>query len=175
MSPRLNQRGSALLVSIIVVLVIAAVGVGVIRFASRDLAGATGGRKEAQVAACAEAARTLLTSQWKLLGAHGVKSPPLDVLVEAATQTRLRGGHYGQNPTASTYWNSSSKTWVVNGTMVNNIQVIELNPLTVGPAFVANDLTNRVGDAAQPYRIVVHCSQGDGREVEVEFGLQYGL
>jgi len=180
MRPKLNQRGSALLVSIIVVLVVAAVGVGVIRFASREVAGATAFRKEAATVACASAARTLLTSQWKLLGTHGVKTLPLDVLLDSVTQTRLRGGHYGDDPTDSAYWNASSRTWVVEGTTVKNIQVIPLNTLTVGSKYVANDLTNRIGDSAQPYRVVAHCSQSDGvnpnaREIEVEFGLQYGL
>jgi hypothetical protein len=173
MRPRPNQRGSALLMSIIVILVISVIGVGVIRFASREVAGATAGRKEAAAAACAETARVLLMSQWKLLGAHGVNARPLDIPLGDASQTRVLGGHYGQKPPDdATYWNAGSGTWV------KNIQVIPLDPLTVGSAYVANDLTNRIGDSVQNYRVVVHCTQGSGtdaRDTEVEFGVQYGL
>lgn len=164
-----EARGSALLTSVIVILVVAVVGVGVIRFASREVAGATAGRKEAAIAACAEAARAMLMSQWKLLGSHGVNARPLKLVLESASQTALRGGHYGQDPTDAVYWNATGATWV------KNVQVIQLNPLTVGPSYVANDLTNRVGDTVQSYRVVVHCQQAGGRESEVEFGVQYGL
>ena len=111
----------------------------------------------------------LLMSQWKLLGAHGVNARPLDLLLETASQTRVRGGHYGENPSDPTLWNATSGMWI------KNIQVIQLDPLTLGSAYVANDLTNRIGDSVQPYRVVVHCTQGDGREIEVEFAVQYGL
>jgi Tfp pilus assembly protein PilX len=166
---RLNQRGSSLVMSMIVVLVIAAIGVAVVRYGSREVAGATAGRKEAALASCAEAARSLLMSQWKLLGAHGVTAPALNVLLDSASNTRVQGGHYGQDPTSSGYWNAASQTWV------NNIQVIPLDPLTVGSSYQMSDLTNRMADPVRSYRVVAHCTQGDGRQAEVEFGVQYGL
>jgi hypothetical protein len=179
MRSRRNERGSALLMSMIVVLVITAVGLAVIRFASRDLAGATSGRKEAAIAACAEAARTLLMSQWKLFGSHGVVVGPLDVVLDTASQTHVQGGHYGDDPNAN--WNASTGTWnkypVGNPSAGQpmNVQVVQMNPLVVGSAYSASDLTNRIGETVQNYRIVVHCTQADGRQAEVEFGVQYGL
>ena len=170
MQTRLRPRGNALLMSIIVVLVLAVAGVGVIRFVRREMAGAHAGRKEAAVQACAEAARAMLISRWKLLGDHGVALGPLDETLEPAGPTRIVGGHYGDEPTP--LWNEITRTWV------KNVQVIALNPLTVGNKFQASDLTNRIGDNALPYRVVVHCVQGtdeNAREVEVEFGLRYGL
>ena len=167
-----NERGSALLMSMIIVLVIAAFGVGVIRFASREVAGTTAGRKEAAILACADAARAMLMSQWKLLGVHGVSVPPLSVQLTDAAQTQLLGGHYGDNPTAPANWTSTTQTWI------NNVQVVRLDPLTVGSSYQVNDLTNRIGDSVQSYRVVAHCLQGtppDTRQVEVEFAVQYGL
>lgn len=169
MRSRRNERGSALLMSMIVVLVITAVGLAVIRFASREVAGATAGRKEAAVAACAEAARSLLMSQWKLLGTHGVAVGPLDLTLETASQTHLQGGHYGDTPGSAANWNATSQTWI------NNVQVVRLDPLTVGSSYQVNDMTNRIGDTVQSYRVVVHCTQADGRQLEVEFAVQYGL
>jgi hypothetical protein len=166
MRSRRNERGAALLMSLVVVLVITAVGVAVIRFASREVAGSVAGKKGAALVSCADAARALLMSQWKLLSVTGAPLPPLDVALDG-TGTRLRGGHYGQDPTAPAFWDGNN--WV------DNVQVIQLNPLTVGSYFKAHDITNRIGDQAQPYRIIVHCTQPDGREAEVEFGMQYGL
>jgi len=170
MHARRPPRGNALLMSIIVVLVLAVAGVAVVRFVARDVAGAHGGRKEAAVQACAEAARAMLVSRWKLLGEHGVGLEPLDVTLEPVGPTQLKGGHYGEEPTS--YWDDLTRTWV------KNVQVITLNPLTVGNTFQASDITNRIGDSALPYRVVVHCVQGtdqNAREIEAEFGLRYGL
>jgi hypothetical protein len=165
-----NQRGNALLVSLVVVLVITAAGVAVVRFASREVVGAYAARKGATVNACAEAARAYLMSQWKLLGASATAPPPLKVTLEPDSNTSIiEGGHYGQDPTSSLYWNSVSETWV------NNVQVIPLNPLSVGSSYVVNDISNRIANMAQPFRVVVHCTQADGREAEVEFAVQWGL
>ncbi len=149
-----GQRGSALIMSIIVILVISAAGVAIIRFASREVSGSVAGRKEAALSACAEAGRSLLMSRWKLLGQHGITAPVLDDALDAATE--VKGGHYGQDaPTA-------------------DVQVIRIDPVTVGPMMEVNELTNRIGEQVQPMRVVVHCAQ-NGRELEVEFGVRYGL
>jgi hypothetical protein len=171
---RTNQRGASLIMSMIVVLVMAVIGVAVVRYGTREVAGAHAGRKEAAVASCADAARAMLMSQWKLLGAHGATVQPLKIQLDPGSHTLVQGGHYGQDPTTSAYWDASGQTWI------NNIQVTQLDPLTVGSYVQSNDLTNRIGDNVRSYRVVVHCTHGDPqlgppREVEVEFGVQYGL
>jgi hypothetical protein len=172
MTSRRSQRGSALLVAVIVLLVIAVFGVAVVRFASREVAGSVAGRKEAAVSACAEAARTYLMGQWKLLGTHDVNIPPMRVQLESVTPTVLSGGHYGQDPSSSTYWNSAANAWI------SNVQVVAMDAQSVGPAQVIGDISNRIGDQVTPYRVTVHCTQGtapNARELELEFGVQYGL
>jgi hypothetical protein len=160
MSARRPARGVALLIAIIVVLVVTVLAVGVIRYASREVAGATAGRKEAAIASCAEGARSMLLSQWKLLGQQASGSiSPLNVTLEPSTPTALRGGHYGD----------------VN---VTGVQIVKMNDLTVGDRLSVSDLTNRIAESVANYRVVVHCTQGTGlaaRELEVEFGINFGL
>ncbi len=165
-------RGYALLLAVIIILVVTVASVAVIRFASREVAGANAGRKFSAVANCTEAARAMLMGQWKLLGTHDVGISPLKVTLESVTPTTVQGGHYGQDPTSAAYWNKTSGTWI------SNVQVTPLNPLTVGSKYQVSDLTNRIGDTVAPYRVVVHCVQGSGndaRELELEFAVQYGL
>ncbi len=159
MRTRRQERGNALLVSVIVVLVMTVASVGVIRYASREVAGATAAKRQAALASCAEAARALLMSQWKVLGTQGMDLQPLNITVDDATPTQVLGGHYGDVDIAG-------------------VQVIKLNPLTVGSSYQANDITNKIADQVQPYRVLVHCRQGSGvdaREFEVEFGVSFGL
>ena len=162
-----QERGNALLMSLVVVLVITAAGVATVRFASREVSGAYAMRKGANLNACVETARALLMSQWKLLGSYAQAVPPVNIELETASQTTILGGHYDQNPSSSAYWNG--QTWA------NNVQVVPMNPLSVGGSYQVNDISNRVADMAQPYRVVVHCTQADGRETEVEFAVQWGL
>jgi hypothetical protein len=153
-------RGNALVVAVIVVLVMSVLAVGVIRFGSREVAGAISARKQAAASSCAEAARAWVMSHWNALDAGGpMDMKPVEEVLDSVTPVIMRGGHYGQ----------------VN---VTGVQVIKLNPLTVGSAVQSNDLTNRIGDTATPFRVVVHCRQGDddnARELEIEFGVNFGL
>lgn len=171
-SRRSPPRGAALIMAVIVVLLITIAGVAVLRFASREVAGSTSGRQEASAAICAEAAQAYLMSQWKLLGTHDVHLPPMNVVLERTTPTVLRGGHFGQDPTDSKYWDSGRGVWL------DNVQVRPMDPQMLGPKQSVSDISNRIGDTVIPYRVTVHCTQGtppDAREVEVDFGVAYGL
>src|SRR5919206_3030189 len=90
-----SQRGSALLLSVVVVLTISVIAVGVIRYASREVAGATAGAKERALVACADAGRQLLLSQFKALGTSPLALPAFDVALDGASgTTRVLGGHF---------------------------------------------------------------------------------
>jgi hypothetical protein len=171
MRTRRHERGSALLMSVIIVLVATVIAVGVIRFGSRELAASFASRKEASVTACADAARAYIMGQWKLLATSGGTIKPVDLVLDSRAQTTLQGGHYDQTPTDSKYWDATSGRWISN----MNVQIHLLMPTTVGPAYKANDLTNRIGTGVLPYRIVAHCTQADGRQVEVESAVNFGL
>ena len=162
---RQSQHGSALVMSVIVVLVIAVIGVAVIRFASREVAGATSARKTQALAACADAGRQVIVSQFKALGISPVSLTVLNAPLDAAT--RVVGGHYDRNDVQVT-------------------QVVALPGAAFGPdPGAVQDISNRVlvtGGGGKPLKVVVHCQQGGvggdprtGRQLEVEFGIRFGL
>lgn len=158
-----SQRGSALLLSMIVVLVIAVLGVGVINFASREVAGATAGQRQQALVACAEAGRQLLLSQFHAIGIAPASLQAFNVALDASS--RAVGGHFD-----------------TAGVQVS--QVSYLPGDAFGPSNKAPDISNRVvgwGQGGRPMKLVVHCQQaGDGtptsgRQLEVEFGVRFGL
>jgi hypothetical protein len=150
-----SQRGSGLLLAMIVVLVITVIAVGVVRFSSRELAGAYAGRQ-------------LLLSQFRALGVQPVALTALNVPLDnpATGQTRVLGGHYDSN--------------------VQVQQVSILPDGTFGPdPNSVQDRSNRIFvtrlGSGSPYKVMVHCQdRGDGtmnsgRQLEVEFGVRFGL
>lgn len=166
----LNQRGSALLTAVVVIVVVTVIGIGVIRFASREVAGASAGANQASLAACAEAGRNLIRSRFILLGARPERIEALNETLDG--RTRVVGGHYGED-----YAGAISD--------VQLAQVTKLPPFVLGRATVSGDITNiitRFGSGgASPYKVVVHCQQGQitdpggGRQLEVEFAVEFGL
>jgi hypothetical protein len=160
-----SQRGSGLLLAIIVVAVITVVAVGVMRFSARELAGSFAGRRQDAVVACAEAGRQLLMSQFRAFGISPVQLTPVNVALDPAGNTRVLGGHVDANIQ----------------------QVVVLPTGAFGPSpFGMQDRSNVIRGlgsdfSGTPYRVIVHCQdRGDGtltsgRQLEVEFGVRYGL
>ncbi len=165
-----SQRGSALLMSTVVVLVITVIAVGIIRFASREVSGATAGMRHGALVACAEAGRKLLNSQFHALGIVPTALTALNVPMDgppASARTFAVGGHVDQDATA---------------VQVN--QVVVLPEGSFGPTKAVRDLTNVVaiaGEGGRPLKVIVHCvDHGDGtatggRQLEIEFGVRFGL
>jgi type II secretory pathway pseudopilin PulG len=160
-----SDRGSALVMSVLVVLVIAIIGVAVVRFASREVAGASAGRKAEALAACADAGRQVIVSQFKALGMSPVSLTALNLPMDASTN--VVGGHYDTRDVQVT-------------------QVVNLPGTAFGPDPGAiQDISNRVlvtGGGGKPLKVVVHCQQGGvagdpstGRQLEVEFGIRFGI
>jgi hypothetical protein len=155
-----SQRGSALLFSLIVTLAVTVVAVAMIRFASLELAASTAGRKQQELVACADAGRKLLLSQFKLLGTPVAQVQPLNATLDRRTQALA--GHYDN---------------------VNVVQVSQLPGWTAGPTkpSTANWRIRTDAMGGAPYKVVVHCqvdgdgSAGSGRQLEVEFGVRFGL
>ena len=161
-----NQRGSALLLVYVVVLVLALIGVGVIRFASREVAGATAGEKQQALASCAEAGRQLLLSQFHALGMEPTSLQAFNVQLDA--NTKAVGGHFDTDAPTS----------------VQVAQVTYLPEQAFGPNRRVSGIGNRIGlwgGGGRPMKVVVHCQQGgdgtaaSGRQLEVEFGVRFGL
>jgi type II secretory pathway pseudopilin PulG len=160
-----SARGSALILSVLVMLVVAIIGVAVVRFASREVAGATAARKAQALAACADAGRQAIVAQFKALGLPPVSLQAMNMPVDATT--RLLGGHFD--------------TQGVQVTQVVNLPSSSFGPDPGG----VQDISNRVlvtGGGGKPLKVVVHCQQagitGDptsGRQLEVEFGIRFGI
>ena len=163
-----SQRGSALLVSVIAVLVISVIGVGIIRFAGREVAGASASMHEQALAACADAARQRLLAQFHALGFQPSSISALNGValgtISGNAQTLAVGGHYDTAPA--------------------NIQIAQVSYLpdsAFGPTTAVRDITSvvaLVGQGGKPIKVVVHCQDGNvdgGRMLEVEFGIRFGM
>ncbi len=165
---QIRDRGSALVMTVVVVLVVTIIGVGVINFASRDVAGAYAGARRQALVACAESARQLLISKFHAVGLAPTSLQALNVPLDGqlgSAQTLAIGGH-------------------VDELNVQVSQVLLLPDTAFGPTTRVRDLTNIVsvtGQGGRPLRVVVHCvDHGDGtatggRQLEIEFGVRFGL
>ena len=156
-----SQRGSTLILTMVVVLTVAAIGVALIRFASREVAGSTAARKAQQLSACAEAGRQLLVSQFKTVGTPVTDIAALSNVALDAT-TVVSGGHYDG---------------------LQNVQVSRLPGWSAGPPRPSR-IGWRVATAdpgGWPYKVVVRCQVGgtgaasSGRQLEIEYGVRFGL
>ncbi|HET9597339.1 MAG TPA: hypothetical protein VFP65_17245 [Anaeromyxobacteraceae bacterium] len=164
---RRTERGSALILAVIVVLVVTVIALGVINFASREVAGAYGGARRQALVACAESARQLISSRFHAVGMMPTAIQALNVDLDGAGRQRAVGGHVDDT----------------SGVQIN--QVVILPDRAFGPGQMTRDLTNVIGGSSHsngtPIRVLVHCvDQGDangvgGRQLEIEFGVRFGL
>jgi hypothetical protein len=156
------DRGSALLTAVIVVLVVTIIGVAIISFASREIAGATAGAQRQGLVSCAESARQLLLSRFHAVGLVPTALDPLNVTLDGTSgRTAAVGGHVDQTGTA---------------VQVSQVQFLPDN--SFGPTSRTRDITNTIsliGQGGKPLRVIVHCVDGGGRQLEVEFGVRFGL
>ncbi len=181
MTPRPSgQRGSALVIAIVAILVITVIGVGMIRISTRELAGANAGSRRQALVACAEAARQVLMSRFHALGLSPTSVQALNLPLDGDTTSGMAyavGGHIGEDPTTMSLIDPS-KTEV----QVDQVGLLPENAF--GKTTSVRDLTNIVplaGQGGKPLKVMVHCiDHGDGtptggRQLEVEFGVRFGL
>jgi type II secretory pathway pseudopilin PulG len=162
-----TQRGSALVVAVIIILVMAVIGVAMLRFGAREVAGSTALQRQQALSACADAGRLVVLSQFRAVGSPPTSIPALDQPIDPSTGARIVGGHYD---TAG----------------VSVAQVSYLPESAFGPDRGGiNSIGNRIyvtGGGAKPMKVIVHCQLGgtagdpaSGRQLEVEFGLRFGI
>jgi type II secretory pathway pseudopilin PulG len=146
-----SQRGSALVISIVVILVMAVIGVAMLRFGAREVAGSVALQRQQALSACADAGRQIILSQFRAVGTPPTGLPALDEPIDLSTGARVIGGHYDGVGTAVS-------------------QVTYLPESAFGP-----------DRGAKPMKVVVHCQMGgtgtpdSGRQLEIEFGLRFGI
>jgi type II secretory pathway pseudopilin PulG len=169
---RRRQRGAALILAVIVIMLAAVIGVGVLRIGQREVAGASAAARRQALVSCAEAARQLLVSQLHALGADPTTLTALNLPLDgtAGGTARAVGGHIGEDPTAPT--------------QVQVTQITKLPPSAFGPPSAVSDLSNVIVNSSvggNPYKVTAHCvDHGDGtpaggRQLEIEFGVRFGL
>jgi type II secretory pathway pseudopilin PulG len=162
-----TQRGSALVVAIIVIMVMAVIGVAMLRFGAREVAGSTALQRQQALSACADAGRQVILSQFHAVGPGPTTLPALDQPIDPSTGARVVGGHY-------------------DTTGISVSQVSFLPESAFGPDQGGiNSIGNRIfvtGGGAKPMKVIVHCqiagTAGDptsGRQLEVEFGIRFGI
>ncbi len=162
----LRPRGSALLLAMIVVLTITIIAIGVVRFAASEVAGATAGARQQALASCAEAGRQLLMSRFHALGLAPTALQALNVPIDGSGgQTLAVGGHID-----------------TSGVQVSQVTYLPGNAFGPSQSVASADWRIMVnGQGGRPVKVVVHCQDhGDGtpasgRQLEVEFGVRFGL
>ena len=129
-----------------------------------------------EVVACAEAGRQLLVGRFHALGLAPTSLTALNVPLDGAAgkaQTWLVGGHLGENPDPSVTSPIDPSRGLVQ---VNQVSLLPDNAF--GPVSRARDITNTVsliGQGGKPLRVIAHCVDAGGRQLEVEFGVRFGL
>jgi len=175
---RTSQRGSTLVISILVMLIMAVIGVGVLRFTSREAAGASAAAHQEAATSCAEAGRALLLSRFHVLGTAPSSLDILDVRLDGpAGSLRAMGGHIDTHPTATITQVEALPAEALNkkGSLDSGRDTTNLITDVGGAAGAASAL------GGVPLKITVHCQEGDastatsGRQFEIEYAVRFGL
>lgn len=155
---RRSERGSALLLAIVLIVLLGVVGLAVSSRASSETGAVAAKRHHDATVSCADAARDLLMSQFRAYG-----TSPLDMqLSSTAGDHTLSSGHY-------------------DDLNVKSVQAV--GSATQATAFGVSDVSNRIartGLGGQVYRMTVVCSSpspsgGPARQGEVEYVVRFGL
>lgn len=157
--PRSAPRGTSLLFVVVILALLAIVGVAIVNRASREGDSAVAKRQYDKSLACADAARELLSSQFRL---YGVTPTSLKLNTPIEDKTMI-SGHY-------------------DSVVINSVTATSGS--TAG-ALGVSDISNRVSSTTlggQLYRMSVVCSTvgsgtdgGNSRQSEVEYLVRFGL
>lgn len=177
-----QSRGAVLLVAVIVILIIAVIGVGILRIGNREVAGSMANARQKALVACADAARQLIVSRFHALGLAPTSLEPLNLPLDGsgqAARTWVVGGHVDEDPDPSIPSPVDATRGLVQ---VNQVSLLPDNAF--GPSSAVREESNVIalaGQGGRPLKVVVHCvDHGDatrqgGRQLEVEFGVRFGL
>lgn len=148
-------RGSALLFVMVILAVLAVVGVAIINRASSETDASVSKRKYDKSLACADEARELLLSQFRLFGL----SPTQLTLSTPVDETKtLRSGHYDTAAITSITLSSGATAGAF------------------GEGDIANTIRTKASLGGQLYQVAAVCtSPNNTRQSEVEFLVRFGL
>lgn len=163
-----NQRGSALILAIVVVLVGTVIGVAMMRFGAREVAGAGAAYRTELLRTCADMGRQVIAARFRPISSKPETIGALDEKLGGGSQVTLLGGHYGSDPAK------------VQIEQVTVLPEAAFGPNPSGEGSLGNR-TSTTPPGGQPLKVVVRCKVGgddapdSGRQLEVEFGLRFGI
>lgn len=177
-----SQRGSVLLMTVLILTVLTVLGAGSINFSTIESDAAVAHRQEVFGDACARAIREMLISQMKL---YGAQAAPLNVTLPDADDPEdkhgnrrfitLRQGHYGDY----------ARRLAAQGLGSAQIDALTISAVPADLSSIGNtsaqSITNQFGTSvpSAPRRMAATCvvtrEDGSVREKEIEFVVSYGF
>ena len=152
-----GARGSSLIPTLVIVLGLTVLALAAINMASRGTISAAHKAHGDQLTACANAAAQRVLAEYALAGAN----------VGSITAAGIPGG-----PTLGLGHFDSGLTVTIAGNLT------ELGSAAGGQTPTDFDTTNTITKGrggGKPYSLVAHCTDGQGRQYEVELFLRLGL
>ena len=163
-------RGSALLLVLIVMSLLAVLAVVGIQVTGREREAAHAFTQDQEVRACAETARTNLLARLRTVGVRPTEIRFTGELPDSADEDHRSvygTGHLGSPGTAPDAGSPQTGT---------PVQVVMRGVGSTGKQ--ARDVTNLIGPSVlggQYYRIAVQCQGGSGRQHEMEMLVRFGI
>lgn len=158
---RKRQRGSGLILAVIVLAVLAMLAAAALQIAQQEAATVSRHISYEMLVSCAQAAQAKL---WAEYANYNTINPVMPSVIPG-TKSALQLGHYEQNPSTTT-----SVTF-------DESAMKPLDPNVISGGIRELDQTNtfRKGLGGQPYQIFAHCFDDRGRQYEVELLVRFGL
>lgn len=175
MKRRLGERGSVLLLVVVLLAVLSLLAVAAISFSRSELGAIKNERSGDELVACADAGRQYMVSRFNLLESVPSNLEPVNVNLNADLSNPavancpgganvpedarcMRSGHLGEMAVAGI-------TLVNSGAGGSNRNVSESS----------NTIDGNMLGSGKPYKLIVHCLDESGRGTEVEFVVRFGL
>ncbi len=155
------NRGSVLVVAIILLAVLAAIAASAIILSGQGRVNASAQSRHDMMIQCAQAAQAEIINEAAHYGSKYFGSNlPLGQMV-LPDGTTLTMGHYGQSP---------------DGGLTVSVAALAIQD-NISTTGLGSDITNkdRAGNLGSSYIASVHCVDYSGRPYEIEVGLRFGL
>lgn len=158
-----RQRGSAMVLVVIILAVLAMLGAAALRLAQQEAVNVSRRIDYQVLASCAEAAQKRV---WADIAKYGTNaSPLLKPTIIPGANTRLVIGHFDNDITD-----------VTSVTFADGLTPVPKDAMSGG--IDDNNLTNTIATSrggGSPYMLTAHCTDKRGRQYEVELLVKFGL
>lgn len=166
MSARAQDRGSTLVIALIMLAVLSVIGGAAVLLSSQERQNAAAKTRVDALAACAQAARAKI---WAEIARYGPRYLSSENLLTSPLEITGIGklaapAHYGSTTTLK----------------VKQVVLAVEKAVSDGAPMPVVDLTNRTASpdaltSGRAYRVVARCTDARDRELEVEFAMRFAL